>query len=105
MACLEMLLQAGANPNFDETQYYLNHIGMFVQHVDANPNHSIIRGCFSSALNGVFLSLGDMLQYSDSSRRLGQHVLELLGQTCELCCSTAAIQTILMLWGLPRCMI
>ncbi len=98
MACLEMFLQAGANPNFDEGKegrddelrypggggdysawfsdnYYLIRAGTF----------SVFRIYrFSSGLNGVFLSFVKMLEISNNSGYQAQQSVELLGQICRL---------------------
>ncbi len=69
MACLEMLLRAGANPNFDEIELLNNTEAV---------RFAVGRECFSSALNAVFLTL----ELSDTWQV--QHSLEPLGQACRL---------------------
>ncbi len=88
--CLEMLLQAGANPNFDEIKDASDALAdrRFKYDSDVFRTYQ-----FSSALNGVFLSLKNVrdvendfgcVQYPIINLVFLQHVFELLGPTCSL---------------------
>ncbi len=87
---LKMLLQAGANPNFDEIKDG-NGVRAVPRHKDSLDVFRTWR--FSSALNGVFLSLENVRDVRDEhgclyrpirNRVWMQHVFELLGQACRL---------------------
>ncbi len=83
MASLELLLQAGANPNFDEIRHYINAIPR--DDVPADIRFDTYRTLFSSSLNGVFisvLSLENMLYNSSIDRSKARHLLELISQMC-----------------------
>ncbi len=86
MSCLEILLRAGANPNFDETECCSDKITPSI-YVVWESFFDSFRECFSSALNGMFLSLGDMMyrhRETNVSQVHVQHLLELPGQICRL---------------------
>ncbi len=90
MTCLEMLLQAGANPNFDE----IKDAGGTPVNIRLKAGSVVFRSCqFSSALNGVFFSLKNVhdvendfscLQEPIMNQVWLQHLFGLLGQTCRL---------------------
>ncbi len=77
MACLEILLQAGANPNFSEGGNA--HLAYTVECRTCHRYHR-----YSSGLNGVFLSFQNMLQSFGCSWDHVQHSVELLRQMCRL---------------------
>ena len=90
--CLELLLQAGANPNFDEIKGASDALAdrRFKLKYDSDVFRTYQ---FSSALNGVFLSLKYVrdvqndfgcVQYPIMNWGFLQHLFGLLGQTCKL---------------------
>ncbi len=90
MACLEMLLEAGANPNFDERRddhpYYVYRCAesFDYEYLVGGETYNVYRNDrYSSGLNGVFISFGNMLRISDNSSYQVQHSVELLGQSCR----------------------